>query len=270
MNNLEIALHLQRLDYDRYVLSMRSPVAQRGALHALLALNLEAARVRETTSDEMTGLIRLTWWREALEELREGKPAREHPLVQRLAEEALATRLPELLVDELLTTRERDLQCTPITDMPALMHYANGTGGCLSALWLEIAAPGANAEAVRLARAAGSAWALVGMLRAIPHHAGHGLYLLPQGLLPKAQEELLKQGDGNALAPAVVAVMGEASGLAKAAWGNRHLLPLPARALALQAWLALRYLKAMKPETPWQVRPLRLRPWWLLRLMLAR
>lgn len=269
LNNREIALHLQRQDYDRHLITMRAPKELRPMLHSLLALNVEAARVRETTSDEMTGLIRLTWWREALAELREGKLPRAHPLVERIAAEHFAAKLPESLVDEWLSTREKDLEAAPIATLEDLLHYADGTGGCLAAMWLALACPDATPEAVRTAREAGTAWALVGILRAIPYHAEHGLMLLPQNLMKMhgLNAERVLHGDGlRALTPVNEAIMQQARALARAAWSRRKQVPQPARAVMLHAWLALRYLGAMDANIPRETASARRKPLWMIRL----
>ncbi|MBI1275263.1 hypothetical protein GC177_04750 [bacterium] len=271
LNNREIALHLQRQDYDRYLMSMRAPAALRPALHTLLALNLEASRVRESTSDEMTGLIRLTWWREALAELREGKLPRAHPLVERLAAQHIAENLPEALVDEWLGAREKDLETAPIMTVEDLLHYADGTGGCLAAMWLALACPDATQQATQAARNAGIAWALVGILRAIPYHAEHGLVLLPHNLLKLhgLSAEAILHGDGlNALSPVNMAILEQARISAHAAWNARKHVPRHGRAVMLHAWLALRYLDIILPEKPWEARGPRQRPLCLARLAL--
>ena len=62
---------LRRHDADRYLTALFAPGERREALFALYAFNLEIARMREAVSEPMMGLIRLQWWRDALEARRD-------------------------------------------------------------------------------------------------------------------------------------------------------------------------------------------------------
>jgi len=53
-------------DKDRFLSALFAPAEHRGALHALYAFNVEAARVRELAREPLAGEVRLQWWREAL------------------------------------------------------------------------------------------------------------------------------------------------------------------------------------------------------------
>ena len=65
-------------DPDRFLCALFAPAERREALFALIAFNHELARAREAASNPMAALIRLQWWRDALEEARLGRPARRH------------------------------------------------------------------------------------------------------------------------------------------------------------------------------------------------
>jgi len=84
---------VRKVDEDRWISSRYAPAAERRALTALYALAYELARVRLAVSEETLGLIRFQWWREALTELDEGKPPREHDVCLAIAEETAAGRL---------------------------------------------------------------------------------------------------------------------------------------------------------------------------------
>lgn len=84
---------VRKVDEDRWISSRYAPAAERRALTALYALAYELARVRLAVSEETLGLIRFQWWREALTELDEGKPPREHDVCLAISEEAAAGRL---------------------------------------------------------------------------------------------------------------------------------------------------------------------------------
>lgn len=77
---------IKRVDLDRWLSSRYAPPAERRALIALYALNYELVRVRAVVSEPALGAIRFQWWRDALEELADGKPARRHDVALAAAE----------------------------------------------------------------------------------------------------------------------------------------------------------------------------------------
>ncbi|HAY06411.1 MAG TPA: hypothetical protein DCY26_07125 [Hyphomonas sp.] len=89
----EIDKRVRRVDEDRWISSRFAPPPQRRALTALYALAYELVRVQEVVSEETLGLIRFQWWREAITELEEGRPARGHDVCMALGEEIAAGRL---------------------------------------------------------------------------------------------------------------------------------------------------------------------------------
>lgn len=75
---------LRARDPDRWRVTLWSPTPVRPRLAALFALDLELARVVETTTEPMIGRIRLAWWRERLEALDDAPPPA-HPVLRALA-----------------------------------------------------------------------------------------------------------------------------------------------------------------------------------------
>ena len=58
---------IRRDDADRWIASLYWPAPARPRAQALLAFDLEIARVRATVSEPMPGEIRYQWWRDAIE-----------------------------------------------------------------------------------------------------------------------------------------------------------------------------------------------------------
>src|SRR5690606_2930409 len=104
----------------------------------LLAWNLEIARIGEIASDEMLGLIRFQWWREALDEIYQGNPPRQHAVVLELAEAIRAHGLPQEVFTDILDAREADLDRAPFATQEELESYARRTGGAFLALWMRV------------------------------------------------------------------------------------------------------------------------------------
>lgn len=72
---------VRRRDEDRWLAAHYAPPQERSALCTLYALHLEIAHVPTLVSEAPLGEIRLQWWREALQEIDEGRP-RPHPVTQ--------------------------------------------------------------------------------------------------------------------------------------------------------------------------------------------
>ncbi|MEI9964804.1 MAG: squalene/phytoene synthase family protein [Caulobacteraceae bacterium] len=153
---------VRRTDPDRWLASrfVADPAA-RADLIALYAFNHELARAAEVASQPLIGEMRLAWWREALEEVVEGRPVRRHPVAQAMAEAIPRRALPREALEALVDARLRDLDPWPLGPDEA-MPYVDATAGRLMALAARILSPGADphdlAEAAR-------AWGLSGLAR---------------------------------------------------------------------------------------------------------
>lgn len=147
-------------------------------MFALFAFNLEIAKTAEVVSEPMLGQIRLQWWREAIEEIYAGQ-TRRHEVVGPLANAVSRRGLKKPLFDAMIDAREQDLQETAPADLDALLDYADLTGGTLAKLVEQVlGGPGSS-----VAAAAGRAFALAGLLRAIPFHARRRQVFLPTALV---------------------------------------------------------------------------------------
>ncbi len=233
-------------DYDRYLCALFAPARRRGALFTLIAFNHEVARIRDVVSEPMLGLIRLQWWREVIETAYTDAPARRHEVAAPLTDVIRAQGLSRAHFDRLLDAREHDMEDAPHETLAALTDYARATAGGMTRLMLE--ALGADDDASAKAGAAvGVAWALVGLLRALPFHASGGRVMLPTALFREAglAPEDLPQGLPHpGVAPVVETVAAAArESLASA---RRERVPRGALAPLLQARLATLYLAKLR------------------------
>jgi len=160
---------VQQDDRARYETVLFAPREQQAGLWALYAFNQEVAKTRESVSEPALGEIRLQWWRDVIGELREGK-VREHPVVTALA----ATQPPDTvlkLLEDLIDARGRDLYDEGPADQTALEGYANSVGGALCEAALRLCkAEEPEPEMIDIVRRSGSAWAMLGLVRAVPFH----------------------------------------------------------------------------------------------------
>lgn len=234
---------VRRHDPDRYFSVLFAPKHLRLPLMALYAFNYEIARVGESVREPMIGEIRLQWWREALEEARAGTP-RSHNVTVALAAVLKRFELPQRLFDAMIDARSFDVSPHAFDSIGALEKYGAETVGSLIQLGVRILGGGERYD--EQAREAGVAYALTGILRAVPHHAARGKLFLPMDLLNAVNlspEEVFAGHGGEKLR----AVMAQLSHRAEDHLKRARGFGKPRRVLAAFLPLALipAYLKLM-------------------------
>lgn len=114
---------------DRWLSSrFVADAAARADLIALYALDHELTRIPHVVSDPLMAEIRMTWWREGLEEIAEGRVVRPHPVLLALTGSAL----PAVALAALAEARLGDLD-EPKTG-EALLRHIDATDGLVMAL----------------------------------------------------------------------------------------------------------------------------------------
>jgi phytoene synthase len=177
---------VRRQDRDRYLTALFAPAERREDLFALYAFNLEIAKTAEVVSKALLGQIRLQWWREAIEEIYQGRP-RAHAVAEPLARAVDRRGLARAPFDRLIDAREADLTGEPPPDLAALEAYAEGTAASLFALALGVLGrPAGRGPTAELAHHLGLAWSLTGLARAVPFHARQQRSYLPVELTRQA------------------------------------------------------------------------------------
>ena len=165
--------------YDLYVASGCAPLSARASLHLLLCVAHEIERATEVASEPLLAMIRLTWWREAIEEIVAGQTPRAHELVQPLAR--LLEWKPELahLLFRMIEAHSMELEPECFDDDAEWQRYLLGGYGGILALWNTVLAqPQDDALAV--------AFALVHIMQTAHRASQHQLVRMP----PKWFEEV--------------------------------------------------------------------------------
>jgi phytoene synthase len=176
---------VRRYDRDRFLLGMTVPGNRRDALWALFAFNHEIAKTREVVSEPTLGLIRLQWWRDAIEKLYAGTVL-QHEVLTALAATIRDYALPRARFDELIDARERDLENRPLSSFADLERYADATSTPLNRLVLKVLGQEEPEEKIR---DVSTAFALTGLLRAVAYRDN----FLPHGV--KTGELVERIGD---------------------------------------------------------------------------
>jgi NADH dehydrogenase [ubiquinone] 1 alpha subcomplex assembly factor 6 len=173
-----IAALVRRHDRDRYQTVLFAPAARREALFALYAFNYEIARVRERVTQPVLGQIRFEWWRESVATAFEGGPPRYHIVLEPLTAAIRDFALTRAHFDRLIDARETDFEEDPPPNLATLEDYAEATSARLVYLALEIL--GSHDPVAREAGYhVGIAYALTGLLRAMPLQARAGRCFIP-------------------------------------------------------------------------------------------
>lgn len=238
---------VRRFDRDRYLTALFARPSARADLMALYAFNLEVAKTRELVREPMMGLMRLQWWRDALAEIYAGGERR-HQVVQPLAAAIRRHGLARAPFDGLINARESDLEETPPASLAALIAYVDATAGGLGLLAAQ-ALGGAGEREAPAVRAVWIAWALAGLLRAVPFHARHRRVSLPQDLLEQQgleAQDILEQRRSPALAEVARAVAREAASNLAAGRALGRKLPRRLLPVLLLGTLAATYLRQLE------------------------
>ena len=171
-------------DKDRFLATLFAPQKCRRALYALYAFNLEVTRTRELAREPMPGEIRLQWWRDALGGAGRGE-VDAHPVAAALRDVVVRYRLPPRMLVELIDARSFDLYDEPMASLSYLERYAAQTSSALIELAARILGDGRDLGTSDLSRHAGIAYAIAGLLRALPIHAARGQLYLPADLMER-------------------------------------------------------------------------------------
>lgn len=231
---------VRKHDNDHFLTALFAPPEKREALFALHAFNLEIAKTREVVSEPILGQMRLQFWRDGVEAVYEDGPVPRHAVMDPLADAIRSLGLSRALFDRLIDAREADLDDTPPADLTCLVNYADVTGAPLVQLALEIV--GARDEAAMTAgRHVGIAFALAGILRAVPFLARQHRQLLPADRMDAhgaRSEDLFAGRSKSELRPVIADVAHVALEHLEQARALRRSLPKAALPALLPATLA--------------------------------
>ena len=148
---------IRRVDPDRWLSSrFIAEGSARADVIAIYAFDHELARAPRVASNALLGEMRLTWWREALEEIFEGRAVRQHPTAQALAAAVARRALKREVLEAMVDARYRELDATPMSEGEVL-DWARDTGGLSAQLAAQVLDPATEAT---MALAGGSAWSL--------------------------------------------------------------------------------------------------------------
>lgn len=149
---------VRRTDEDRWLSSRYvADATARADLTALYAFDREITRAPQVASNPLIGEIRLTWWREAVEEAFGGGRVRRHPVVEALAGAARRGAFSRERLEAAIDARYDDLEPQPFADAAALDGWLDAAHG---SIMVDVALRLDRATEPHALRAAARAWGL--------------------------------------------------------------------------------------------------------------
>ncbi|MGI9388915.1 MAG: squalene/phytoene synthase family protein [Boseongicola sp.] len=127
-------------DPDRFAATMAAPIEARRTLFPIYAFNVEVARAPWVTEEPMIAEMRLQWWRDALDEIGQGRPVRKHEVTIPLAEVLGAE--DSAILDKLVQVRRWDIYKESFENKEHFLQYLDATGGGL--MWVAARRLGAD------------------------------------------------------------------------------------------------------------------------------
>ena len=233
-------------DFARYASTLFMPAAQRRALWALYAFNVEISRVREQVSQPLPGEMRLQWWTDMLAGAGHGG-VEGNPVAAELLLAIRDWRLPVERLSRLIDEHQFDLYNDPMPTMAALEGYINDTSSALFSLGAQIAGCVSD-EIEHVARHAGLAQGMAQVLAALPLDASRRQSFVPLQLLESNGSDLEQVFAGKQtpkLRAALDQLIGEAQAHLQTALALLATAPPQARPVFLPLALVGRDLERM-------------------------
>ncbi|MEM9580936.1 MAG: squalene/phytoene synthase family protein [Pseudomonadota bacterium] len=178
---------VERGDSARFRAAMAAPAKARAALFPIYAMALEVSRAPWVTQEPMIAEMRLQWWRDALEEIKEGREVRSHEVTVPLAQ--VLTGAGAAALDDLIVARRWDIYKDAFEDAAHFTDYLEKTSGNM--LFAACDALGRSDKAV--CRDAGYALGLARFFQAVPELEAQRRVPLLDGR-PEAIAELARGG----------------------------------------------------------------------------
>ncbi|KAF7708829.1 NADH dehydrogenase (ubiquinone) complex I, assembly factor 6 isoform X1 [Silurus meridionalis] len=167
-------------DYEGFVSSLLLPEASRRSSLAVRAFNVELAQVKDSVSQKTIGLMRMQFWRTAVEDI-----YRDDPPVQPVSAELwMAVRKHKLTrrwLLRIIAEREKDMEDRAYRNLQDLEEYAENTQSSLLYLLLETLGV-KDVHADHAASHIGKAQGIVTCLRATPYHSQRRKVYLPMDI----------------------------------------------------------------------------------------
>ncbi|XP_037309995.2 NADH dehydrogenase (ubiquinone) complex I, assembly factor 6 isoform X1 [Pungitius pungitius] len=198
-------------DYDGYVSSLLLPEEARRSSLALRAFNVELAQVKDSVSQKTIGLMRMQFWKTAVEDIYRDEPPKQ-PVSGELWRAVRKHELTKRWLLRIITEREKDLDDRAYRNLQELETYSENTQSSLIYLLLQCLGL-KNVHADHAASHIGKAQGIVTCLRATPYHSSRRRVYLPMDvcmLHGASQEDFIRGGREQSVRDVVYDVASQA------------------------------------------------------------
>ncbi|XP_009322722.1 PREDICTED: NADH dehydrogenase (ubiquinone) complex I, assembly factor 6 [Pygoscelis adeliae] len=173
-------LRLRKRDYEGFLCSLLLPVESRTSAFALRAFNVELAQIKDSITQKTTGLMRMQFWREAVEDIYCDNPPHQ-PVAAELWRAVKRHNLTKMWFMKIIDEREKNLDDRAYRNIQELETYAENTQSALLYLTLEMLGV-RDIHADHAASHIGKAQGIVTCLRATPYHSTRQKVFLPMDI----------------------------------------------------------------------------------------
>lgn len=177
-----LASEVKSNDYYRFICCLFAPEVMRERLFSLYVFNYEISKVKDIISEPMVGHIRISWWREAIEEIYVGKPARQHEILKSLQQAINETALPKEMLVGIMDANQNQIEFVSPRNIADLESVANQTSTGLLEVSLYLLCQ-KNGEGLEATKHIGIAYGLVEIMRSMRASASNSRLMLPEDLL---------------------------------------------------------------------------------------
>ncbi|XP_043974036.1 NADH dehydrogenase (ubiquinone) complex I, assembly factor 6 isoform X2 [Gambusia affinis] len=167
-------------DYEGFLSCLLLPEEARRSSLALRAFNVELAQVKDSVSQKTIGLMRMQFWKTAIEEIYRDDPPNQ-PVSTELWKAVKTHGLTKRWLMRIVTEREKDLDDRAYKNLQELEKYSENTQSSLLYLLLECLGV-KNVHADHAASHIGKAQGIATCLRATPYNSSRRKVYLPMDI----------------------------------------------------------------------------------------
>ncbi|BFZ13342.1 hypothetical protein BsWGS_16381 [Bradybaena similaris] len=238
---------VRKYDYENYLGTLLLPRDSQRAAFALRAYNVELAQVPDSVSDKKIGLMRMQFWKEAIQSIYQSFPPKT-PVATELSGACGYYRLSKRWLERLVEARAAQMEHDSFTSVKNVEDYAEQVNSSLYYLLLECLGI-KNVHADHAASHLGKAQGIVTLLRATPYQTSRRRLYLPMEVLAKnkvSQEEIMRGKVSQPLKDAVFDIASLAHQHLEKARSLQKQLPEKSHLVFLNAHVCDHYLKNLQ------------------------
>ncbi|XP_027259296.1 NADH dehydrogenase (ubiquinone) complex I, assembly factor 6 isoform X1 [Cricetulus griseus] len=238
---------LRKRDYESYLCSLLFPAGCRNSVSALRAFNVELAQVKDSVSEKTIGLMRMQFWKKAVEDMYCDNPPHQ-PVAIELWKAVKRHNLTKRWLLRIIDEREKNLDDKAYHSIQELENYAENTQSSLLYLTLEVLGV-KDLHADHAASHIGKAQGIVTCLRATPYHGSRRKVFLPMDVCVQhgvSQEDFLRRNQDKNVRDVIYDLASQAHLHLKHARSFHRSVPAKALPAFLQTVALEDYLKKIQ------------------------